>query len=122
LVQSGNSRAPLTISYGVEDRDSAIRIIKSPSRIEVRVPGADVNPYLAFAAIIACGHHGLLNKMKPVVGEKIPRSLEKAVEYMMAEGSLAREVLGNAFVEHFGKTRLSECRLYGVAVTDWEVS
>jgi glutamine synthetase len=118
-----NYWAPLTVSYGVEDRNSAIRLIKGgPStRIEVRVPGADVNPYLAFSAIIACGLNGIKNKMQPVTGAKLPRSLAESAALMMAEGSVARKVLGDGFIDHFGATRLNEVRVWNTAVTDWEL-
>lgn len=114
-------RAPLTVSFGEDDRNSALRIIKSPPRIEVRVPGADVNPYLAFSAIIACGLHGIKNKLSPVTGQNLPRSLAASTAKMMEPNSFARLLLGDGFVDHFGSTRKNEVRLWEVAVTDWEL-
>ncbi|KAI8914864.1 glutamine synthetase [Powellomyces hirtus] len=132
-----NYWAPVTVSYGIENRTSAIRIItpptcpKSATRLELRVPGADVNPYLAIGACLAAGIHGvkkkLVPKFPPMTGndpagaERLPRTLKEATDKMMAKGSVAREILGDAFVEHFGKTRLHEWKQWETAVTNWEV-
>ncbi|KAJ3303499.1 hypothetical protein HDV03_003776 [Kappamyces sp. JEL0829] len=125
--------APVTVSYGFESRTSAIRIITPPvcsassTRIEVRVPGADVNCYLACAAITACGYHGIATKMKlpPLVPssqcERLPATLQESVKAMTAPDSLARTVLGDTFVEHYAATRIHELRLWNLAVTDWEL-
>ncbi|KAI8912796.1 hypothetical protein EDD86DRAFT_202240 [Gorgonomyces haynaldii] len=133
-----NYWAPLTVSYGFEHRQTAVRIITPPvcspsaTRIEVRVPGADVNPYLASAAILACGLEGIVSKLEPPVQVSEPgsdtsgrprlaRSLQEAVVKMMDDNSFARKVLGNAFVDHYGTTRLHEVRNWSVAVTDYEL-
>ncbi|KAI8924312.1 hypothetical protein BC831DRAFT_513490 [Entophlyctis helioformis] len=139
-----NFWAPLTVSYGIENRTTAIRVILPPtcsasaSRIEVRVPGADSNPYLVAAAIIGCGMHGLKTRLAlpfppastdaaspPSAGAKhdepLPRSLQEATARMMAPDSMARRVLGDGFVDHYGATRIHECRLWSTAVTNWEL-
>ncbi|KAJ3182624.1 hypothetical protein HDU87_007962 [Geranomyces variabilis] len=132
-----NYWAPVTVSYGIENRTSAIRIIAPPTcpasatRLELRVPGADVNPYLAIAACLAAGINGVRKKMTPkmppmegndVAGaERLPRTLKDATEKMMAKGSVAREILGDAFVDHFGKTRLHEHKVWETSVTSWEI-
>jgi glutamine synthetase len=96
------------------------------------VPGADVNPYLALAAILACGHYGIKNKLEPHVpisndekldtnNPKLPRSLESATDLMNHESSFARLVLGNEFVDHYAATRYSEIRKWSTAVTDYEL-
>ncbi|KAJ1341997.1 hypothetical protein BSLG_003402 [Batrachochytrium salamandrivorans] len=129
----------LTVSYGMENRTTAIRIIGPPisspsaTRIEVRVPGADVNPYLAVAAILACGLDGIRkqlplpfppadgNVMSDMQTERLPRTLLDAVQAMTAAGSMARRVLGDEFVDHYAATRMHEWRLWSSAVTDWEL-
>ncbi|KAL2920206.1 hypothetical protein HK105_200274 [Polyrhizophydium stewartii] len=133
-----NVWAPLTVSYGLENRTTSIRVIAPPTcppsatRIEVRVPGADVNPYLAVAAIVACGLHGVEGGMAlpfpPARGDvtaadfaPLPRTLIDATRLMMAPDSVARKVLGDDFVEHYGATRLHEWRLWSRAVTNWEL-
>ncbi|TNY17004.1 putative glutamine synthetase, partial [Rhodotorula diobovata] len=100
--------------------------------LEVRVPGADMNPYLTFASLLALGQRGIRQQLAlpgPPVGprtdrralERLPRSLDRAVERMLAEGSRAREVLGRETVEHLGATRQNEWELFSQAVTDWEM-
>ncbi|KAI8818541.1 glutamine synthetase [Fimicolochytrium jonesii] len=133
-----NNWAPITVSYGIENRIAAIRLIapptcpKSATRLELRVPGADVNAYLGIAGCIAAGVRGIKKKIEPkfppvqggdngVLGERLPRTLKDAVNLMMAPGSVAREVLGDGFVEHFGRTRLHEWKQWETAVTNWEI-
>ncbi|KAH8106797.1 glutamine synthetase/guanido kinase [Cristinia sonorae] len=136
--------APNAVTFGYDSRAASVRIISPPSvppsatRLEVRVPGADMNPYFAISAIFALGLRGIKNRTKlpckPIsqmtVEEKkagevvmLPNSLEKATERMMREGSVAREegVFGNDFVDHFGGTRRHEVNLWNEAVTNWEV-
>lgn len=134
-----NVWAPLTVSYGFENRTTALRLITPPiasaaaTRIEVRVPGADVNAYLCVAAVLACGLEGIRKNLKcPVpistdgvtstgTSTDLPRSLRDAVAIMMEPKSIARQVLGDGFVDHYGATRLSEVRNWDLAVTDYEV-
>ena len=135
-----NFWAPVTVSWGLEHRAASIRLIAPPTgsakatRFEVRVPGADANPYLALAAILGLGWRGVEKRLKidtPPLGKgedvggasdagvRLAKSLKEATARMMRQGSLAREVLGDEFVEHFGGTREHECRLWDEAVTDW---
>ena len=142
-----NYWAPVTISWGIESRVSAIRVIGPPqcdpkgTRLEMRVGGADINAHLAIAACLAVGLHGIKNKLAIPVGpttvemeqaedgshkpmrikaERLPKSLKESVEAMLAKDSIARQVLGDAFVDHYGATRLNEYRLWEAAVTTWE--
>lgn len=137
-----NFWAPVTVSWGFEHRAASIRIIGPPStspkatRFEVRVPGADANPYLALAAIIACGWRGVEKKLEltlPPLGKgedvggssdkgvRLAKSLKEATERFKRKDSIAREVFGDEFVEHFAGTREHENRLWEEAVTDWSV-
>ncbi|KAK4982271.1 hypothetical protein LTR66_009370, partial [Elasticomyces elasticus] len=104
---------------------------------EIRVAGADANPYLVLATILGLGYRGIERKSDIAAfpplgkgedvggagdkGERLAKSLREATERMMRRGSVAREVLGEDFVEHFGGTREHECRVWEEAVTDWEV-
>ncbi|KAG0050798.1 hypothetical protein BGZ83_004427 [Gryganskiella cystojenkinii] len=147
-----NYWAPVTISWGIESRISAIRVIGPPqcdpkgTRLEMRVGGADINPHLAIAACLAVGLYGIKNKLPMPVGpttiemeqeqqeaesghsqrsmrikaERLPKSLKESALAMMAKDSVARKVLGDAFVDHYGATRLNEYRLWETAVTTWE--
>ncbi len=127
--------APTRPTWGVDNRTTALRVIPgSPksTRVETRVPGADVNPYLAIAACIASGLYGVQKNLrldqKPVVGsayaeaeiERFPRSLEQATA-RLEESRLARELFGEEFVDHFVRTRQWEWRQFQDSVTGWEL-
>ena len=135
-----NFWAPVTVSWGLEHRAASIRLIAPPTaspkatRFEVRVPGADTNPFLVLAAILALGWRGVEKKMEIPVpplgkgedvggktdkGARLAKSLKEATATFMREESVAREVFGDEFVEHFGGTREHEIRLWDEAVTDW---
>lgn len=135
-----NFWAPVTVSWGLEHRAASIRLIAPPTaspkatRFEIRVPGADVNAHLVLAAIVAIGWRGVQKKLPIRVpplgkgedvgsasnkGERLAKSLKESTERMMRKGSVARECLGDDFVDHFGGTREHECRLWEEAVTDW---
>lgn len=126
------SWAPTTVSWGLDNRTTALRLIAgSPNatRIEHRVPGADVNAYLGFAASLAGGLHGLERGLEcppPVTGNAyeaeapaLPRSLPEAVERFAASG-LAREYFGDEFVDQYTRMRRWEVEAFQAAVTDWE--
>ncbi|THU85647.1 glutamine synthetase/guanido kinase [Dendrothele bispora CBS 962.96] len=136
--------APNAVTYGYDSRAASIRIISPPSvppaatRLEVRVPGADMNPYFALSAIFLLGLRGIEKKLKipiPPMGQltmedkkngkisMLPTSLESATSRMMRPDSIAREpgMFGDVFVEHFGGTREHEVKLWNEAVTNWEV-
>lgn len=137
-----NFWAPVTVSWGLEHREASIRLIAPPSasakstRFEVRVGGADANPYLVLAAILALGRRGVEKQMMipiPPLGKgqsnsdvnqevRLAKSLNEATGQFMRKDSVAREVFGDEFVEHFGGTREHEIRLWDEAVTDWLVS
>lgn len=131
-----NFWAPVHVSWGLEHRVASIRLIAPPTakpsatRFEIRVCGADANPSYVLAAALALGLRGIEKRREipiPPLGKgeevgggvRLARTLREANERFMAEGSLAREVLGDAFVEHFGGTREHEIRLWDEAVTDW---
>lgn len=138
-----NFWAPVTVSWGLEHRAASIRVITPPTaspkttRFEVRVPGADANPHFALAAIVALGWRGVEKKLEipvPPLGKgddmggandqgiRLAKTLKEANEMFMRKDSIAREVFGDEFVDHFGGTREHEVRLWQEAVTDWFVS
>ncbi|KAI8871163.1 glutamine synthetase/guanido kinase [Ramicandelaber brevisporus] len=131
--------APVNVNWGIEQRTAAVRIIVPPvcspeaTRVEVRVPGSDINPHLAIAAILGCGLRGieLGLELPAAVGTaaynadtvpKLAKNLLDATECMLESGSIARQVLGDAFVDHYGATRKHEWGLWSRAVTNWEIS
>jgi glutamine synthetase len=127
--------APTRVTWGVDNRTVAFRVIPGgpkATRVEVRVPGADINAYLAMAASVAAGLWGMEQNLPldqpPVIGSgyqdqkavKLPRTLQEATE-RLERSALARELLGAPFVEHFARTREWEWRQAQQAVTDWEL-
>ena len=126
--------APTRVNWGIDNRTTALRVIAgSPksTRLETRVNGSDSNPYLAMAAALASGLHGIENKLRlpsgPVVGNGyadsaapvLPRDLREAT-LRFQQSPVAKQLFGEQFVEHFAATRLWECRQFDKAVTDWE--
>ncbi len=132
-----NTWAPTTASWGIENRTTALRAIVGPSpkscRVEYRLAGADINPYIAMAASLAAGLYGIENELPlpspcaqnaytdpEAIGRPLPRSLEQATARLKASARM-RKVLGDEFVDHYVATREWEVRQYGKAVTDWEL-
>jgi glutamine synthetase len=127
--------APTRPTWGIDNRTVAARVIPgsaSSTRLELRVPGSDVNPYLAVAGCMAAGlwgvEHGLELTQPATVGsgyddesaERLPRNLLDATR-RFAESKTLRDLLGDGFVDHFAATREWEWRQYQDAVTDWEL-
>ena len=127
--------APVKPTWGVDNRTASFRVIAgSPkaTRLETRCPGADVNPYLAMAAVIAAGLHGVEQGLKltapPITGTnqgaddipRAPRSLLGST-HTFKESAITRDWLGDTFVDHFAATRDWEYRQWQDAVTDWEL-
>jgi len=126
--------APTTLTWGIDNRTTALRVLNGSSkscRLETRVVGADANPYLAMAASLAAGLYGIRNKLElnqpPTMGNGytdfsngvLPSTLHEATA-MMKNSGVAKEILGEKFVEHFTQTREWEWRQHLKAVTDWE--
>jgi glutamine synthetase len=126
--------APVKPTWGLDNRTASFRVIAgSPkaTRLETRCPGADINPYLATAAVIAAGLHGVEKGLKlttpPITGtnqgaENIPRAPRSLIETtrIFQASELARDWFGDLFVDHFAATREWEHRQWQDAVTDWE--
>ena len=127
--------APVKPTWGVDNRTASFRVISgSPksTRLETRCPGADMNPYLATAAVLAAGldgiEKGLKLTQKPITGtnkggENIPRAPRTLIETtrIFRESEVARDWFGDDFVDHFAATREWEWRQWLDAVTDWEL-
>lgn len=126
--------APTTLTWAVDNRTVALRVLPGGSkscRLETRVIGSDANPYLAMAACLASGLYGIKNKLElkqlPTKGNGyrdsahgiLPGNLYDATQ-QMKKSSVAKEILGAEFVEHFAQTREWEWRQHLKAVTDWE--
>ena len=132
---AAGSFAPTTIAWGEDNRTCAVRLVGQGkgARLENRVPGGDVNPYLAIAAMIAGGLHGIdegLELGPALVGNaygpsdaalpKIPQTLRDARD-AFSSSAVARACFGDEVVDHY--TRMAEVELtaFDAAVTDWEL-
>lgn len=126
--------APTTLTWAVDNRTVALRVLSNGTRscrLETRVIGSDVNPYLAMAGCLAAGLYGIKNKMKlkqaASVGNGyrdfsngvLPATLIEATQ-KMKDSDIARKLFGEKFVQHFTQTREWEWRQHLKAVTDWE--
>ena len=128
--------APTAATWGIDNRTVGIRAIPGSTRsqrLEYRVPGSDVNPYLSMAAAIGSGLLGIERKIDPGAisignayaqdvpeNRRLPSNLETAAELFRGSES-ATELFGGAFVRHFADSRSFEARQFARAVTDWEL-
>jgi len=125
------SFAPTAVAWGRDNRTCALRLVgqNSSLRIENRLPGGDVNPYLALAGMIAAGLFGVDNDLPlpdPIRGNayeaqlpQVPRSLEEALK-RFAESSIAVDAFGRNVVDHYSNMARTEIIAFQAAVTDWE--
>ena len=127
--------APVKPTWGLDNRTASFRVIAgSPkaTRLETRSPGADINPYLAMAAVLAAGLQGVEQGLKlttpPITGtnrgaEDVPRAPRTLIETtrLFRQSALARDWFGDDFVDHYAATREWEWRQWLDAVTDWEL-
>lgn len=127
--------APTTVTWGVDNRTTAARVLlgsENSTRIEFRVPGSDVNAYLAMAACLASGLYGIKNNLDLKTeqtkgngytdknGDVLARTLHEATD-LMKNSEVANELFGEAFVRHFTQTRDWEWKQHLKAITDWEL-
>jgi glutamine synthetase len=125
------SFAPTAVAWGKDNRTCSMRVVGHGSslRVENRLPGGDVNPYLAISAMIAAGLHGIDNEL-PLEDEfvgnayeadkpRVPTSLREARE-LFAGSEAAREAFGEEVIEHYLNMARVEIEAFEAAVTDWE--
>jgi glutamine synthetase len=126
------SWAPTRLAWSHDNRTAGFRVVGHDRslRIECRVPGADVNPYLTFAAALASGIDGIANKIEPPAAfegdiyaasslPRVPYTLERAVD-AFEQSSFVKETLGAEVAEHYTHFYRSEQKAFERAVTDWE--
>jgi glutamine synthetase len=127
------SFAPTAVRWGTDNRTCALRLVgHGPSmRIENRVPGADVNPYLAVAAMVAGALKGIDNELsveneyagnayEDVSAQRVPATLRDALE-LWEKSDAAREAFGDEVVAHYANNARVELAAFDAAVTDWEL-
>jgi glutamine synthetase len=125
------SFAPTAVAWGIDNRTCALRLVgHGPSRrVECRLPGADVNPYLALSALIAGGLHGVDRglQLEPAYEgnaylsdkPRVPATLREAAE-LFGSSDLARDAFGEEVVGHYLNNAHIELEAFDAAVTDWE--
>jgi glutamine synthetase len=125
------SFAPTAVAWGHDNRTCAVRVVGhgDSRRLELRLPGADVNPYLALAAMIASALHGLDRELElePAVDGNaytsdkphVPRTLGEARE-LFGASTVAREAFGDEVVDHYLNNARVELEAFESSVTDWE--
>jgi glutamine synthetase len=130
---AAGSWAPTTLAWGRDNRTCGFRIVGRGQslRTETRIPGADANPYLAFAAVIAAGLYGIENDLPlpPALegnayasdAERFPHALYAAIE-ALEQGTTARAAFGDQVVDHYLNHARTEQRLFDEAVTGYELA
>jgi glutamine synthetase len=125
------SWAPTSLAWGRDNRTCGFRIVGHGAglRVESRIPGADVNPYLAFAALIAAGLHGIEHALEPppeLEGnayesdvERFPSTMNEAIA-ALESSAMARAALGDQVVDHYLNYARTEQRLFDQVVTGYE--
>ncbi|NKE61531.1 glutamine synthetase [Lentzea sp. PSKA42] len=125
------SFAPTAVAWGRDNRTCALRVVGHGQslRFENRVPGGDVNPYLAVAALIAAGLHGVERKLAledEFIGNAyasdratVPTTLREAAD-LFAASEIAREAFGKEVVDHYLNAAKIELDAFEAAITDWE--
>lgn len=125
------SFAPTAVAWGMDNRTCSLRVVGHGlgMRVENRVPGGDVNQYLAVAALIAAGLHGIENELEleeATTGNaytggapRVPTTLREATE-LFSQSVIAREAFGDEVVDHYLNYAKVELTAYDAAVTDWE--
>jgi glutamine synthetase len=125
------SFAPTAMLWGIDNRTCAFRVVGHGSsiRVECRIPGGDVNPYLAVAALVAAGLRGV-DESLPLApafegnayvadSARVPTTLREATE-LFTSSNVARKSFGDEVVDHYAHAAQIEVAAFDAAVTDWE--
>jgi glutamine synthetase len=128
---AAGSWAPTTLAWGHDNRTCGFRVVGHGQalRVETRIPGGDVNPYLAFAAMIASGLHGIEQGLRlPAAlegnayesrADRFPSTMREAID-ALERGTVARAAFGDQVVDHYLNYARTEQGLFDRHVTDWE--
>ena len=128
---AAGSWAPTTLAWGYDNRTCGFRVVGQGSalRPETRIPGADANPYLAFAALLAAGLYGIEQKLEPSRRSRATRTcptrsgsrtpLRDAIAEL-EQGTVARKLLGDEVIDHYLNYARTEQELFDKVVTGYE--
>jgi glutamine synthetase len=123
--------SPINTYWGIDNRSCGLRVPRSGAadrRVENRIPGADVNPYLAIAGTLACGYLGMIEELKPhapkkgnayVLPRRLPQHLMDALN-RFEENDKVRSVLGDRFVDVLCVVKREELKTYDKVISSWE--
>jgi glutamine synthetase len=123
--------APINLNWGVGNRTTAFRVPEGDldnTRVENRFPGADVNPYLAFAATLASGFLGMQGKLKPSAPHQgtanedqveVARSLEEGLRQLLDSPEI-KDVFGERFLQAYAAVKLDEFEEFNCVISSWE--
>jgi glutamine synthetase len=123
--------APINLHWGYDNRTTGLRVPDAKPknyRVENRFPGADVNPYLAIAATLACGYLGMKNKIKPSEAfegnayeedTELPRTLEEALRGLQEDQEII-DLFGERFIQLYTSVKLVEFEAFNRVISSWE--
>jgi len=123
--------APINLNWGYDNRTTAFRVPvsnRAATRVENRFPGADVNPYLAFAASLASGYLGMKNKLKPSAPHQgtaneaeveVARTLEEGLRHLQDTPEMV-EIFGELFLRAYSAVKLDEFEEFNRVISSWE--
>ena len=123
--------APTALLWGIDNRTCAFRVVgHGPAiRFECRIPGGDVNQYMAIAALVAAGLRGVdegLELAPAFVGKgtvadapRVPTTLREAMD-LFDNSTMARDAFGDEVVDHYVQAARVEVNAFNSAITDWE--
>ncbi|WP_284944031.1 glutamine synthetase family protein [Acidisoma cladoniae] len=128
---SRHSNAPINLEWGYDNRTCGLRVpygAPSAMRVENRVPGADANPYLAFAATLACGYMGMIEELEPTkpfegsaysMPYALPREISHALD-IMEQCKPMHDLLGSKMIEVIVAVKKLEYETYLHVISSWE--
>ena len=123
--------APINLHWGYDNRTTGLRVPDAKPknyRVENRFPGADVNPYLAIAATLACGYLGMKHKIQPSEAfegnayeedVELPRTLEEALRGLQEDQDII-DILGEKFIQLYTSIKLVEFEEFNRVISSWE--
>ena len=123
--------APINLHWGYDNRTTGLRVPDAKPknyRVENRFPGADVNPYLAIAATLACGYLGMKHKIQPSEAfegnayeedVELPRTLEEALRGLQGDQDII-DILGEKFIQLYTSIKLVEFEEFNRVISSWE--